>query len=162
MKFDVFKWQEVALNSDFPVPDGRCDIRASSPVTLYAISEGYEAIAGHGTVISVTLSGPAFARVEAHAKGVRAFVYSPPERALAASGTKFTSLDRAPQESGTIAEIKRTLRLHQIEQAALHQRYRAELARDRADLRSRRVERSPEPEPEEAPADTLLDETDEQ
>ena len=91
------------------------------------------------------------------APGVTVFIKDTPSRVYRMTGEKFTNVDRLPQESGTVAEVTKALRMAKLEQRAMlreiretHERNKAELAAARA-KEDALVEVDPEPEPEPEP-----------
>lgn len=146
MKFDLFKWQEVELGTEFLPPAGRVHIRASEPVAVYAQALGVEAIAGTGTEVIFDSAEALTIRLESASKKVRAFIYSPADRSIERSERRFTSLDRAQSESGTLAEVRRSLRLHKLEQLELRNKFRRELQAEQSKLEALRNEFAQEPD----------------
>lgn len=141
MKHDLFNWQEVDNFDGFQVAKGRVRLRASAPVAVFAEAEGYETLLPYGAEVDATFSEAVTLRV-AGAKGVRVFLYIEEPSAVKASGEVFTNIDRMPDESGSVMEVKKALRAFQLEQRAALQAIRAE----RDALRAEALERR-EPEP---------------
>lgn len=149
MKFDPFNWNEVKPNEKVFAGQGLLRVRCSAPSPLYIEAQGVEALCGVGTAFEVETSEAVSFRVDAP-KGVRVFVHSPEVTSIVAAGEVFTNIDRMPDESGNLLEVRRALRQLEIERRAVLREIRAE----RAAFDASRAPADPDPviEPEADPA----------
>lgn len=134
MKFDPFVWSEVKSNEEIEVEKGWLRLRASAPGALYVQAQGVEALVGLGASFDVEVSEALMARFEAP-KATRVFLHRPDATSFVASGEVFTNIDRMPDESGSVVEVKRALRQLELERRAVLRDIRAErdeLAAERA------------------------------
>lgn len=142
MKFDPYSWHEVQTDGQIDAPKGRLRVQCSAPSALYIEAQGYEALAGHGTAFTLDLSEAVKWRVEGP-QGVRAFVHRSASTSTVAAGEVFTNIDRMPHESGHMIEVKRALRMFELERRNALSEIRAERA---ALETARRQAVGPEPE----------------
>lgn len=129
MKFNPFNWQEVKTNEKIQAPKGWLRLRASSACPLYITPTGFahEVCAGVGSVFDLDLSGEVTYRLEAP-KGVRLFVFVADQTTALPAREVFTNIDRMPDESGNLLEVKRAVRAFQLEQRSVLREIRAERA----------------------------------
>lgn len=92
-------------------------MRCSAPCPLYVSVEGVEVLAGVSTFHEIDLSTAVTWHIDA-AQGVRVFYYCPHSSSVEPDGEVFTNIDMMPQESGSILEVKKALRLFKLEQQA--------------------------------------------
>lgn len=115
MKFDPFKRVEVKPNAENKAPEGRLQLWASRPVALFVCAEGYEVLVGTGVHFDLETQAEMTFRAEGE-DGVRVFIEKPQREVFEPTGDEvFTNIDRKPNESGTIAEVRRAVRLAQLE-----------------------------------------------
>lgn len=146
MKFDPFSWNEVKPNEKISVKKGWLRLRLSAPCPLYVEAEGFEALVGVETAFDVELSEAVKFRVEAP-KGVRVFHHSPPGSIYEpVEDEVYTNIDRMPDESGSVMEVRRALRELELHKRATLREIRAE--RDAALAAAR---------PAPAPADPVVE-----
>lgn len=136
MKFDPLYWNEVANNGENQSPKGVLRVRCSQPSPLYVSSHGVEALAGHGTAFDLEVSEAVTWRLDG-VEGTRVFAYAPPSTSMQASGEVFTNIDRMPDESGQLMEVRKALREFELQRrSALRQireeAHALELARQQA------------------------------
>ena len=110
-RLDVFNWKEVENGERF---QGRMHLRASGQVAAFLEVEGFEVLAGYGSEIEVTFEGTGVLRIEAP-KGVKVFAYCKTRQGLESKGEIFTNIDRKPHESAAMLEVKRALRLFEVQ-----------------------------------------------
>lgn len=127
MKFNPFNWQEVKTNEEIEAPKGWLRLRASAPCPLYlsATHVAHEVCAGVGSVFDLDLSQAVTYRFEAP-KGVRLFAFVGDQTTARPVGEVFTNIDRMPDESGNLLEVKRALRLFEFERRRAVREIRAE------------------------------------
>lgn len=170
MKFDVFKFQEIDPSQSYESVTGKVHVLCSKPTAVYATVEGYQVLLGVGTEIRAEIASKLIELAFEAPKGTRAFVYAPTKLTMVDDGEIYTNIDRKPQESGSVLEVRKALREFQLDQMGLRQSIRDErraLAEERArrqEIREERRERreaenpapaDPEPvegEPDETPA----------
>lgn len=150
MKFNPLEWSPV--REIFEAPSGVVQLRSAAPFGVTVEAEGVEAASGYAAHHRLALPGPARVTVTATAP---VFRKDQPTRVYRCEGEVFTNIDRLPQESGTVAEVTKAMRLWKLEQRALMRQIREErasfeAARAKADD-DQVVETEPEPEPEPAP-----------
>jgi len=131
MKFDPFAWDE-ALSGDV---QGRLVVNLSAPGALFVIVQGFESLVGYGAAFDVTIDQVFSWRVEAP-KGVRGFVQVQPDASFRSVGEIFSNPDRLVQESGAMLEVRKALRLQQIEHRQLMVELRRESAKQKAAFRA--------------------------
>lgn len=109
MKFCPFNWNEVKPNEENKARKGWLRLRLSAPCPVYIQAKGYEALAGFGSSFDLDLSEAVTFRVEAP-KGVRVFQYLPPSSAREPASEVYTNIDRMPDESGNLLEVRQGMR----------------------------------------------------
>lgn len=147
MKFDPFAWQEVANYEEIHVGKGRVQLRCSAPCALFVEAQGYEALVGFGASFDVEVSEEMIFRAEGP-KGLRVFHLAAKGTVLKAKGEVFTNIDRMPDESGNVLEVRRALRQLEIERRSALREIRAERDALRAERARPEQEAEPEAEPE--------------
>lgn len=125
MKFDVFSWNEVKPNEKIQAPKGWLRVRSSVPAPLYIEAEGFEALAGVSSSFDLEISEAATFRLDAP-PGVRVFYHRTSGTTYEHSGEVFTNIDRMPDESGTVLEVRRALRELEIQRRSVLAEIRAE------------------------------------
>lgn len=117
MKFDPFSWQEVKPNEKIEFGKGVLRLRCSAPAPLYIEADGFEVLAGIGATFDLELAQEVTFHVDAP-EGVRVFYHRPVQTTFAAEGEVFTNIDRMPDESGSVMEVRRALRQLELERRA--------------------------------------------
>lgn len=146
MKFDPLNWSAYDGKK---VPSlGFVHVRASQPVVVYVEAEGVEAIAGIGHEVEVRCAPDALFRVEAP-KGVAVFYERKMRSGFEPSDRALVNVDRKPQESGAVLEVRKALREFEY-QKRIGLR---ELAAAAARAKPEQAEPAPESKPSEKPAD---------
>ncbi|VDC31836.1 hypothetical protein [Pseudogemmobacter humi] len=154
MKFDPFSWNEVKTNEKISIKKGWLRLRLSAPCPLYVEAEGCEALVGVETSFDVELS-EAVSFCVAAPKGVRAFLHVPPGTVFEPQGEVYTNIDRMPDESGNVLEVRRAMRQLELERRAMLRSIRAERDASLAALRDAdRREPATEVVQADPPADT--------
>lgn len=123
MKFNPLEWSPV--HETFEAPSGVVHLQSSAPFGVTIEAEGVEAAAGYAAQHRLALPGPARVTVTATAPVYRK---DQPSRVYRPEGEVFTNIDRMPQESGTVAEVTKAMRLWKLEQRALMRQIREERA----------------------------------
>nr|CRY97224.1 hypothetical protein [uncultured prokaryote] len=116
MKFDFSSW--VEFDGQIEITSGLVQVLCTGPASFFIGVEDSETLAGSGSSFRARVSFPVMLRV-ACLKGVRSFYFNPVRLISRPFGEVFTNLDQRPVESGTVAEIRKTLRLFEIKQAHL-------------------------------------------
>lgn len=151
MKFDPFKWLEIEANVENEFQKGRLRLRSSQAGALYITCEGFEALAGTGDSFDLEISEPGTARLDAP-EGTRLFVEVIEGTVAPAPEEEcFTNIDRMAHESGSMLEVKRALRMLEIERRNTISQIRQESAM----LAQQRAAMAPplqEPQSQPAPA----------
>lgn len=106
MKFDPFAWKEVPDAQKIQVGKGRVRLHLSEPAALYVHSQGYEALAGYGSSFDLEFAE----KVTLSTVASRVFVFDPSVRSEKSKGQVFTNIDRMPDESGNVLEVRRAMR----------------------------------------------------
>lgn len=154
MRFDIWSWQE--MEGSALVERGRVLCQASAPGAFYVSAEGHEVCAGYGASLDLRIQANVTVRYEGP-KGARCFIHSPLAVYHEASGEVYTNIDRRPDESGALMEVKREVRRFQIEQLQARREARrreADAAREREERRQeagKPPEPAPDPEPDPEP-----------
>lgn len=148
MKFSPYNWNEVKSNETLNVEKGRVRLQISKPSAIFTISEGYEALVGYGTSFDFEISESAQIKIDGPTTA-RLFHYRSAATTLQEHGEVFTNIDRMVQESGTMAEVTRALRMLEIERrSALRDIQRAS---NGLSAQRRAAQPNPAPEPEPTP-----------
>ena len=130
MKINPLEWSEV--NETTFQAEGVLQLRSADPFAIAIETEGVEVVLGAASEHRVPLVGPS--RVTLVGGESRVFRRDIPSRVYRMTGEKFTNIDRLPQESGTVAEVTKALRLAKLEQRAMIREIREEHARNKAEL----------------------------
>lgn len=139
MKFDPLSWHEVKNDAETEVGKGFLRVRLSAPSALYIKAQGYEALAGFGTSFDLEISEAVTFRVDAPPR-VRVFYHRVRGTSLKVVGEVFTNIDRAVDESVSMAEVTRARRQLELERRSMLREIRAHREALITDLRS-----SPDP-----------------
>lgn len=118
MKFDPFSWQEVKPNEKIYFGKGVLRLRCSAPAPLYVEAKGFEVLAGIGATFDLELAQDVTFHVDAP-EGVRVFYHCPVQTTFAPEGEVFTNIDRMPDESGSVMEVRRALRELELQRRAV-------------------------------------------
>ncbi len=128
MKFNPFSWSEVKLNETFQIPQGLLRLRCAPQAALYVDCQGVEALVGFGSSFEVETSEEMTGHVVSFSKDTRVFVFVPEQTSIVDSGECFTNIDRMPNESGAVLEVRRAMRELEFEKRAVLREIRAERA----------------------------------
>lgn len=132
MRFDPNNWREVKPNEKVNVPQGVLRVCASDPGALYLeTSEGVEALVGFGSAWDVETAEEMTFHV-ALPRGGRVFFFVPSASVVVQEGEVFTNIDRLPDESGSLAEVRRALRTLEMQ--------RRDMLREMREVSEARVE----------------------
>ena len=135
MKLNPLEWNQVD-ETTFKA-QGVLLLRSSSPFALSIQTQGVEASVGADTFHAIPLTEAS----EVTLLGGTAKVYRkvPPSRVVIGNADEtFTNIDRLPQESGTVAEVTKALRLMKLEERAMIRRIREERALSEAVIEARK------------------------
>jgi len=116
-------------------------LRSADPFALAIETLGVEVAVGPETFHRIPLAEPA--KVTVLGGTMKVYRKAPPPRLVVSNEETFTNIDRLPQESGTMLEVTKALRLMKLEERAMIRRIREE----RELLEAARPK--PEPEPDE-------------
>ena len=150
MKINPLEWSELPHDQEIEAPSGVLRLRGSGPFSVLLTT--------HGVTSVQFVAGEATLRVPPETtfkvipvKGVTVFLKDAPSRVYRMTGEKFTNIDRLPQESGTVAEVTKALRMAKLEQRAMIREIREERERSKAEIAAARAKAEvliePEPEP---------------
>ena len=128
MKFNPFSWSEVKPNESFQIPQGLLRLRCAPQAALYVDCQGVEALVGFGSSFEVETSEEMTGHVVSFSKDTRVFVFVPEQTSIVDSGECFTNIDRMPNESGAVLEVRRAMRELEFEKRAVLREIRAERA----------------------------------
>lgn len=123
MKFNPTDWKEVKANAQIQVPACLLQLRLTAPGVLFVTTEGVETLYGEGSAFR--LSVPENSAYEVKLSGGKVYQRDIPVRTFADTSEKFTNIDRLPQESGTVAEVTKAVRMFKIEERATVRRIMA-------------------------------------
>lgn len=154
MKINPLEWSEVH-ETTFPA-QGVLFLRSSQPFALSVESYGVSVAVGPETAHRIPLSEASQVTIVGGAAKV--YRKAPPSRVVHMTGEKFTNIDRLPQESGTMLEVTKALRMLKLEERAMVRRIREERDLALAMTRAKEAEETevieeeaePEPQPEDA------------
>ena len=149
MKINPLEWKAIDHETPFEA-SGVLQLRSSAPFGLSLQALGVETAIGHDTAFRVPL--PEASQVIIAGATAPVYMKTLPSRLVRMKGEKFTNIDRLPQESGTVAEVTKALRLMKLEQRAIMRAIREERASldaSRAKTEEAVIEDDPAPEPEE-------------
>lgn len=127
MKFNSNDWSEIKPNVEIQVPAGRVRLRTTAQASCFVTQDGTEALQGIGTEFSFTLSAPSAIKVNIVTPG-RVFIRDFVRRGFVDQSEVYTNVDRLPNESGTVLEVTKALRMLKLEERAMVARIRAEMA----------------------------------
>lgn len=150
MKINPLEWSPVDETS-FEA-QGVLQLRSADPFAIAIEAGGVEVVLGAAVQHRVPLAEPS--KVTLVGGESRVFRKDVPSRVYRMTGEKFTNIDRLPQESGTVAEVTKALRMAKLEQRALIREIREERERSKVEIAAARakaeavIEPEPEPEPE--------------
>lgn len=147
MKFNPLEWSEVSGEKIESGP-GIVQLRSALPFSVVVQCLGTEAPTGFGTSHRIALPEAATLTLVATAA---VYKKDTPSRVVHMKGEKFTNIDRLPQESGTLAEVTKALRLLKLEERAMMRRIRQERAEAEALIEAKpeaKREAKPEAKPE--------------
>lgn len=122
MKINPLEWNEI--NETTFSAQGLLLLRSSQPFALAIETMGVEVAVGAETHHKIPLAEPSKVTVV----GGKAKVYrkAPPPRLVVSNEETFTNIDRLPQESGTMQEVTKAVRLMKLEERAMIRRIREE------------------------------------
>lgn len=155
MKFDPLKWNEISSGTNYPCERGMIRLNSTHPMNVFVLLEGVEALAYSGQSCDIRVGYGCEYRAETEGSDVRVFSAEPANVAHEQKGEIYTNIDRKPHESGTVAEVRRELRRHQLEQNMYRRVLQAEQAElaarkkvlDDAKTEIKKVETKPKPDP---------------
>lgn len=159
MLFDATEWAEVTANKWLGCTTGKLEIRTSGFSVLYIRQLGVEAIASSGHHHKVRVGKECEYMVAIPDKDATVYVHTPTNPVLVVEAEKFTNLERKPQESGTLLEVKKAIRELQLNAMMQRRELAAKDAERASRERAERVERKAEvkasgvPDPVEAEAE---------
>lgn len=122
-KVDPFAWVELLPGAWFAAFDGRALVRVSEPGALFVRAsdddgEVAECLVGRDTEFDVSVSYPFEFQVVAP-EGARVFVLDEYSQGSASSGDILTNIERRVEQSGSLYEVKKALRLQQFQRREL-------------------------------------------
>jgi len=122
MKLNPLEWNE--LNETTFSAQGLLLLRSSEPFALSIETMGVQVSVGPETAHRIPL--PDGAQVTLVGGSAKVYRKAPPPRLVVANEETFTNIDRLPQESGTMLEVTKAIRLMKIEERATIRRIREE------------------------------------
>lgn len=142
MKLDAMSYSEVKKpHGKNPCAKGRLLLRCSAPCALYVTIDGRETLAGYAAAHDVEIPAAATFTVTGP-DGLRVFQRVEKPASFVDLGEKYTNIDRLPDESGSVLEVKRALRSMELQRRAILDDIRAErekLKREKVERRKREV-----------------------
>lgn len=125
MKLNPLEWNQVD-ETTFKA-QGVLLLRSAHPFALSIQTQGMEVSVGPDTFHAIPLTEAS--EVTLVGGTARIFRKVPPSRVVIGDADEtFTNIDRLPQESGTVAEVTKALRLMKLEERAMIRRIREERA----------------------------------
>ena len=135
MKVNPLEWSEVD-ETTFEA-EGLLLLRSAALFAVAIETAGVEVCVGEASLHRIPLSEAS--KVTLIGGDMRVYRKEPPSRVYRMTGEKFTNIDRLPQESGTVAEVTKALRIAKLEQRAMIREIREEHARNKAELAAARA-----------------------
>lgn len=136
MKINPLEWNEI--NETTFKAQGLLLLRSTEPFGLSIETMGVEVAVGAETSHRIPLAEVSKVTIV----GGKAKVYrkTPPPRFVVSNEETFTSIDRLPQESGTMLEVTKAIRLMKLEERAMIRRIREEREITDAVIHARKAE----------------------
>lgn len=125
MKINPLEWSPC--NEKLEVSSGVLQLRSLAPFGVLVVVQGVETAIGLQTEARITLPEAATVFLTP-AKGATVYRKDVPSRVVHMTEENWTNIDRLPQESGTMLEITKALRMMKIEERAMVRRIRDERA----------------------------------
>lgn len=122
MKINPLEWNQVD-ETTFEA-QGLLLLRSAQPFALTVETLGVEVSVGADTSHRIPL--PERSKVTIIGGSARVFRKEPPPRYVVSNEETFTNIDRLPQESGTMLEVTKAVRLMKLEERAMIRRIREE------------------------------------
>lgn len=122
MKLNPLEWNQVD-ETTFKA-QGLLLLRSAEPFALAIETLGVEVCVGAACEHRIPLSEPS--KVTLVGGESRVYRKEPPPRLVVSNEETFTNIDRLPQESGTMLEVTKALRLMRLEERAMVRRIREE------------------------------------
>lgn len=122
MKINPLEWKELDETSF--VAQGLLLLQSADPFALAVETLGVEVSIGAATSHRIPLAEPA--KVTLLGGTMKVYRKEPPPRLVVSNEETFTNIDRLPQESGTMLEITKAVRLMKLEERAAIRRIREE------------------------------------
>jgi len=122
MKLNPLEWNELN-ETTFPA-QGLLLLRSSEPFALSIETMGVQVSVGPETAHRIPL--PDVSQVTVVGGSAKVYRKAPPPRLVVSNEETFTNIDRLPQESGTMLEVTKAIRLMKIEERATIRRIREE------------------------------------
>lgn len=148
MKINPLEWNEVD-ETTFKA-QGLLLLRSAGPFALAIETLGVNVAVGAETYHRIPLAEPS--QVTLVGGDAKVYRKLPPPRLVVSNEETFTNIDRLPQESGTMLEVTKAIRLMKLEERAMVRRIREEREITDAVLAARKAK--------EAKADAVLDDED--
>jgi hypothetical protein len=149
MKYEPNKWKETQIDTYADAPQGVLQVVCSKPSALWVQTKsGKETLVGYGTEWKIKSADIAAFKVDG-TQTTRCFYFDPDLTTFRSVGQILTNPDRRIDESGTLAEVKKALRLQELE-------YRAKVKKQRGEFEkllraNNQVKADPDPTPEPDP-----------
>lgn len=120
MKINPLEWNQIDETS-FEA-DGLLLLRSSQPFALSIEAFGVSVAVGAETSHRIPL--PERSKVTIVGGSAKVYRKEPPSRLVVSNEETFTNIDRLPQESGTMLEVTKAVRLMKLEERAMIRRIR--------------------------------------
>lgn len=148
MKINPLEWNEV--NETSFEAQGLLLLRSSQPFALTIESFGVAVSVGAETSHRIPL--PEVAKVTLLGGSAKVYRKEPPAKFVVSNEETFVNIDRLPQESGTMLEVTKAVRLMKLEERAMIRRIREEREITDAVIEARRPTEAPSVDPDTAEA----------
>ena len=140
MKINPLEWNEVNETS-FEV-QGLLLLRSSEPFALTIESFGVAVSVGAETSHRIPL--PEVSKVTLVGGSAKVYRKEPPAKFVLSNEETFVNIDRLPQESGTMLEVTKAVRLMKLEERAMIRRIREEREITDAVIEARKAKEAPQ------------------
>lgn len=157
MKLNPLQWNEVTPNEEIQAPSGVLQLRGTAPFAVVLAAHGVQTCQFVAAQAVISLPEASTFKVILSDPAGMVFLKDTPSRVVTMTGEKFTNIDRLPQESGTMLEVTRALRMLKLEERAMIRRIREERdaaesviekAKPKAEAKAKpKAEAVPEPQP---------------
>lgn len=131
MRFDVFAWSAIDHKDTFVSETGSVHLMCDKEMAVFVSVEGYEVLLGVGKELKRTFQAKGVVRIEAP-KTASVYLYEPAKKVVDKRREVFTNIDRKPNESGSVDEVRKLLRKMQVDEWIKRENHKASAAKRKA------------------------------